>query len=978
MAGGGKLVCRKDRKRRIRLRDKGSDDSDDDYVLEEEESENSEASLGFPSDESFDFASMSFESDEEDQKVVRSKPKKRVSDWNRSRAKQSRRKIRVSNDDEFISRAKRSRRKARVSDDEEEEEFISRVERAHGKIRVSGDEEEGDDEEFISRVKRSRRKDRVSDEEGDDDDDDEEFVPDADDCINEEEEDRSNRARKQNWARKGVVRKKGSIKSRKRKRKSNGLGKGMRKRGGRLVSKRRVAMSSDEDFDVEDRGVKKKVIKNTKTRKKRTVVNSDSDFVDSESSDFEYTISEEERDLIGESGNSGNLTTCLNKRRGRLVSKRRVAMSSDDDFVVEDRVVKKKVRKNTKRRKKRTVVNLDSEFVDSESSDFEYAISEEERDLIGESGNSGNLTTCLNKRRGRLVSRRRVAMSSDEDFVVEDRVVKKKVRKNTKRRKKRTVVNLDSDFVDSESSDFEYTISEEERDLIRESGNSGNQTNRLRNSSLSKGLGVDGALKHHQQKMLGIKGKEKVINPKLDSGKEVCGICLSEEQKGTIRGTLNCCLHFFCFTCIMEWAKVESRCPLCKQRFVTVSKPARSDVGIGLREAVTRIPKRDQVHQPSEEELRAYLDPYANMPCIECGQLGDDSLMLLCDICDSSAHTYCVGLGREVPEGNWYCEGCRVADPGPSNPLGPDTLPNQSASNSGLGMEHSAGGIDAEGSDIHMSTHSPRPIDSLGQSNSREMNMFVSSTASTVSGRRMLRFRIHRLLSSSRMRPIFEMTNQTGGPPHASLESGIFVSDVDQDMTASQQARTQSGGSPAILGLSPSFTVPNGDPVDARLSYSRKQVIPAPCTASSSRYLEGINPSPTVLDYDQSSGAVAGTSANISLRTQNEECGFSMLEGAKEQVRAMVKSHLKRLSRDTELDRTTFKSIARHSTYTILAACGIKHNRSVTFPIPPPSDCFHLEKGEEPANLLKSCCRSCFKSFVRNVVVQIMKTKLQQ
>lgn len=33
--------------------------------------------------------------------------------------------------------------------------------------------------------------------------------------------------------------------------------------------------------------------------------------------------------------------------------------------------------------------------------------------------------------------------------------------------------------------------------------------------------------------------------------------------------------------------------------------------------------------------------------------------MLLCDLCDSPAHTYCVGLGRVVPDGNWYCDGCR-------------------------------------------------------------------------------------------------------------------------------------------------------------------------------------------------------------------------------------------------------------------------------------------------------------------------------
>lgn len=54
-----------------------------------------------------------------------------------------------------------------------------------------------------------------------------------------------------------------------------------------------------------------------------------------------------------------------------------------------------------------------------------------------------------------------------------------------------------------------------------------------------------------------------------------------------------------------------------------------------------------QVYQPTEEELRSYLDPYENIICSECHQGEDDGLMLLCDLCDSSAHTYCVGLGRK-------------------------------------------------------------------------------------------------------------------------------------------------------------------------------------------------------------------------------------------------------------------------------------------------------------------------------------------
>jgi hypothetical protein len=73
---------------------------------------------------------------------------------------------------------------------------------------------------------------------------------------------------------------------------------------------------------------------------------------------------------------------------------------------------------------------------------------------------------------------------------------------------------------------------------------------------------------------------------------QVCGICLTEEE--VERGKLDCCNHYFCFGCIMEWAKVESRCPTCKQRFVTVVRPSVPGVPRS-RPRTFRIPLRNQV-----------------------------------------------------------------------------------------------------------------------------------------------------------------------------------------------------------------------------------------------------------------------------------------------------------------------------------------------------------------------------------------------
>ncbi|XP_054801868.1 uncharacterized protein LOC129305796 [Prosopis cineraria] len=54
--------------------------------------------------------------------------------------------------------------------------------------------------------------------------------------------------------------------------------------------------------------------------------------------------------------------------------------------------------------------------------------------------------------------------------------------------------------------------------------------------------------------------------------------------------------------------------------------------------------------------------------CSECHQGGDNGLVLHCELGDSPAHTYCVALGREESEGNWYCGGCTPVALGSSCP----------------------------------------------------------------------------------------------------------------------------------------------------------------------------------------------------------------------------------------------------------------------------------------------------------------------
>ncbi|KAF3438005.1 hypothetical protein FNV43_RR20761 [Rhamnella rubrinervis] len=136
-----------------------------------------------------------------------------------------------------------------------------------------------------------------------------------------------------------------------------------------------------------------------------------------------------------------------------------------------------------------------------------------------------------------------------------------------------------------------------------------------------------------------------------------CSICFLEDGN-SIRGEINCCDHYFCFFCIMEWAKIESRCPMCRHRFNTIRRPPK--VGLFARERIVRVPVRDQVNFHFGNTTLPF-DPYAHVVCNVCNGMADGNLLLLCDLCDSAAHTYCVGLGVTVPEGDWFCHDCTVS-----------------------------------------------------------------------------------------------------------------------------------------------------------------------------------------------------------------------------------------------------------------------------------------------------------------------------
>lgn len=371
----------------------------------------------------------------------------------------------------------------------------------------------------------------------------------------------------------------------------------------RVRSKGRCSDVSDEDYVVSDEG--------------GDVSDCSEDYCNSldgcASDSFDSLVEQEEEEEVEEvknfnrskpkngiCGQRKNGSKTL-QRRGRTTYEEQVEGEDEDfdyddeEFTPEEEEQRRKKKKSNSRKVRKTIL--------------QKRVSVTSKRSRKKRKSSRAVRKPLRKRRrknGRLRSKRR-RDNDDGDFLYSRPASRTTSKKKAGPKRRRLLA--DSDYVSSGSSDFEYTISEEEREQVREAEKlCGRLRTNLRGSSLlieKEEVGLYRGLlqqrKPRDQKgkekiaeIEGKKGKEKLDDLRSDVAKQVCGICLSEEDKRRVRGVLNCCTHYFCFACIMEWAKVESRCPLCKQRFKTISKRARSTY---LREVVVQVPKRDQVSE---------------------------------------------------------------------------------------------------------------------------------------------------------------------------------------------------------------------------------------------------------------------------------------------------------------------------------------------------------------------------------------------
>ncbi|PON82981.1 Cdk-activating kinase assembly factor [Trema orientale] len=583
-----------------------------------------------------------------------------------------------------------------------------------------------------------------------------------------------------------------------------------------------------------------------------------------------------------------------------------------------------------------------------------------------------------------------------------------------------------------------------------------------------------------------------------------CAICFSEDGKA-IRGEIDCCDHYFCFLCIMEWAKTESRCPICRRRFTTIRRPPKH--GAFPRERLIKFPLRDQafIHYGDTD---GSFDPYAEVLCTVCHETTDENLLLLCDLCDSGAHTFCVGLGYTVPEGDWFCHDCTISKAEHANSETNAEDDNQNSTLLDIIQESCSRVVEKSPSRVSSDSNKlpfpavtpggarftceptgPAVASKLTESGARTLNRCRnvhsriralrenwnalqrgslsfspgsfkprcysqkhedyavlhdrSSQVETSSSRSCEQLKNQVAIGSHDIDKAWKMmdiakSKQCGCGKTSTLQSskptlrkaiaskertnvnlnnlvqsqqlGIRTAErtvVEKpfkpysfgkekvkyrspELEREKQCRVlskEAAGCSSRLSLSRNiFTSTGGNTCKVNRSISLQKNVnrASPNIASEQngsfsafRVRQG-----TFDSFDDKSELSACSSkvdvpkGDTRLKNGSVESKVGKHDDAKNEIQSLVKLNLKRLSRGKQLGFTTFKEIARLATHTILAACGLEHNKKYGIYSFPSFVCSHADLSETKTNIMPESCQDCFYSFVKNVVNSIMLEKV--
>ncbi|CAH1451567.1 unnamed protein product [Lactuca virosa] len=161
-----------------------------------------------------------------------------------------------------------------------------------------------------------------------------------------------------------------------------------------------------------------------------------------------------------------------------------------------------------------------------------------------------------------------------------------------------------------------------------------------------------------------------------------CGICMDVVVD---RGVLDCCQHWYCFSCIDNWSSITNLCPLCQSEFQLITcVPVYDTIGNVQLDDESYARDDDWSVEGNNNTLSFpsyYIDENA-VSCLEgdsCKIRGQSNLeedpdldtSIACDSCDLWYHAICVGFDTDGScENSWLCPRCLADEASKKSELG--------------------------------------------------------------------------------------------------------------------------------------------------------------------------------------------------------------------------------------------------------------------------------------------------------------------
>uniref|UniRef100_A0A672FFK4 PHD and ring finger domains 1 n=1 Tax=Salarias fasciatus TaxID=181472 RepID=A0A672FFK4_SALFA len=137
-----------------------------------------------------------------------------------------------------------------------------------------------------------------------------------------------------------------------------------------------------------------------------------------------------------------------------------------------------------------------------------------------------------------------------------------------------------------------------------------------------------------------------------DEDSDKCPICLNSFTNQPV-ATPESCEHYFCFDCILEWAKNANSCPVDRLAFNSIY--LRKCYGGKVKKMIT---VQKPVKEGQEETVDLTLE---QTNCEVCGGSDREDRLLLCDGCDAGYHMECLTPPlNSVPVEEWFCPECQA------------------------------------------------------------------------------------------------------------------------------------------------------------------------------------------------------------------------------------------------------------------------------------------------------------------------------